>query len=74
MAYVLIESPNFDHGNMVWSGRITSLVLFAVSIAFFLCQNRDPLNKYVSFPRDWRFYLSVILLVLHIAPNVIDLL
>jgi hypothetical protein len=74
MAYVLIESPNFDHGNMVWSGRITSLVLFAVSIAFFLCQNREALNKHVGFPRDWRFYLGAALLILHIAPNVIDLL
>ena len=69
MAFLLIESPHFGHGNMVWSGRITALVLFVVSIAFFLRQNKDLLDKDKGFPRDGRFYLGMLLLAIQIIPT-----
>jgi hypothetical protein len=67
LGYLFIEVPKLDNGNMVWSGRITSLVLFVVAVAFFLRQNRDLLDK--GFPRDGRFYLGMLLLAIHIIPT-----
>jgi hypothetical protein len=69
MAFLLIESPHYGHGNMVWGGRIAALVLFVVSIAFFWGQNRHMLDKDKGFPRDVRFYGGLMLLALHILPN-----
>lgn len=69
LGYLFIESPIPENGNMVWGGRITSFVLFIVSIAFFWRQNRNALDNQAGFPRDGRFYLGAILLMLHIMPN-----
>jgi hypothetical protein len=49
-------------------------VLFVVAVAFFLWRNRELLDKDKGFPRDWRFYLGSLVLVLQIIPTLTLLL
>ncbi len=73
MAYLFIEVPARRDGNMTWSGRITLFILFVVTLAFFIRQNKVLFEKGAFILRDWRFLLGTLLLVLHILPNLVAL-
>jgi hypothetical protein len=67
-AYIFIEVGYEAAGNMTWGGRITLFVLFAVSLGFFLRQNAAAIFTEKRLPRDPRFYLCVVIYLLHVIP------
>jgi hypothetical protein len=67
-AYIFIEIGYQAAGNMTWGGRITLFVLFAVSLGFFLRQNAATIFSEKRVPRDPRFYLCIVIYLLHVIP------
>jgi hypothetical protein len=68
VAYLFIEIPYQSTGNMTWGGRITLLVLFTVSLGFFVRHNASIFFSEKRLPHDPRFYLCVGVYLLHIIP------
>lgn len=62
MALLFIEVPRTGHGNFVWGGQITNLILFGASASFLMRQWTDD----ISWRLDWRFWICVVLFAIHI--------
>jgi hypothetical protein len=66
---LLVERPNTPSANMLWSGKIGLFVLFVVTLAFFVHQNKAVLLDGEKFRFDPRFLVCGAVYLLHLLPN-----
>jgi hypothetical protein len=68
---LLVERPNTPSANMTWSGRITLFVLFAVTLLFFVRQNKGMLLNGEKLRFDGRLLVGGAIYLLHLLPNLL---
>jgi hypothetical protein len=68
---LLVERPNTPSANMTWSGRITLFVLFAITLLFFVRQNKGILLEGEKFRIEPRFLVGGAVYLLHLLPNLL---
>lgn len=68
---LLVERPNTPSANMLWSGKITLFVLFVITLAFFVRQNKGILFDGEKLRFDTRFLVCGAVYLLHLLPNLL---
>lgn len=66
LAYLLVEVPGQENGNLTWSGQVTLLVLFVVSAGFMLREHSPKLFGRERIQLDWRLLVCGLLLGAHV--------
>jgi hypothetical protein len=68
---LLVETPNTPSANMLWSGKIGLFVLFVITLAFFVRQNKGVLLDGEKIRFDPRFLVCGAVYMLHLLPNLL---
>lgn len=70
LAYLFVEIPGQESGNLTWSGQITLLVLFVVSAGFLLREHNPKLFGGERLQLDWRLLVCGLLLGAHLLNRI----
>ncbi len=68
---LLVERPNTPSANMLWSGKVALFVLFAISLVFFVSQNKAVKLDGAKRRFDPRFLVCGAAYLLHLLPNLL---